>query len=71
MRIPRFLAWLYANLNGYFWLPCRICGENYGGFETGNEHWMLNESEGSSVCNKPECNRAAHEHNLLLRKNFP
>ena len=33
MRYPRFLHKLYANINGYFWLPCPICGEMFGGHE--------------------------------------
>jgi len=30
---PRFINKLYANLNGYFWLPCHLCDRNYGGHE--------------------------------------
>jgi hypothetical protein len=29
----RFLNKLYANLLGYFWLPCPICGNCWGGHE--------------------------------------
>lgn len=32
-RKPRWLQHLIANLLGYFWLPCPICGENFGGHE--------------------------------------
>jgi hypothetical protein len=29
----RALHWIYAALNGYFWLPCPICGQRFGGHE--------------------------------------
>jgi hypothetical protein len=32
-ELPRWLAKTRANLGGYFWLPCRVCGRMYGGFE--------------------------------------
>lgn len=31
---PRWINRLYAHILGYFWLPCNICGKNYGGHET-------------------------------------
>ena len=31
--IPRFLHRLYANVMGYFWLPCPNCGRMFGGHE--------------------------------------
>ena len=30
----KFFHWLYANLNGYFWLDCPVCGEKFGGHQT-------------------------------------
>jgi len=33
MRLTRLLNKWYANLFGYFWLPCRMCGEMHGGHE--------------------------------------
>lgn len=30
---PRWLNRLYAGLFGYFWLPCPLCGEYFGGHE--------------------------------------
>jgi hypothetical protein len=30
---PRWLNQFYAWLCGYFWLPCHICGQEYGGHE--------------------------------------
>lgn len=32
-RLPRRLHELFAKLNGYFWLPCPLCGELFGGHE--------------------------------------
>lgn len=32
---PRFLHHIYAKALGYFWLPCPLCGEHFGGHE-----WM-------------------------------
>lgn len=33
MKLPRFLHKIYAYLNSYFWLPCPICGHEFGGHE--------------------------------------
>ena len=38
MKVSRLRRWrwlnrLYAYVRGYFWLPCPICGENFGGHE--------------------------------------
>lgn len=33
---PRFIQWFYALIHGYFWLPCPICGEKFGGHEKGH-----------------------------------
>jgi hypothetical protein len=60
--MPRFLAKLYANLHGYFWLPCRVCGENFGGFEIGEEIWAITTGQGECVCAKPGCQEAARKH---------
>lgn len=32
-RIPRWMHHAYANVCGFFWLPCRLCGEYSGGHE--------------------------------------
>ncbi len=31
--LDRLAEHLYANLNGYFWLPCPRCGRYFGGHE--------------------------------------
>lgn len=33
MKFPQFCHKIYAKLNGYFWLPCPICNEFFGGHE--------------------------------------
>lgn len=33
MRWSRIKARAYARHNGYFWLPCPLCGEHFGGHE--------------------------------------
>lgn len=34
---PRFIQRLYAFIHGYYWLPCPICRENYGGHESAHD----------------------------------
>lgn len=43
-----------AYLGGYFWLPCPICGEEFGGFECGEQSY-----HGRVVCYKIKCNVSA------------
>jgi len=61
----RFLNKIYADLCGYFWLPCPICGKNFGGHEwkSGNT-LMENISEGTGVC--PDCGKEARKRNKKL-----
>ena len=68
MRMPRGLAQAYAYINGYFWLPCPICGENFGGFEHGDEPLMRTATSGTCVCDKESCNAEARRRNA---ENFP
>ncbi|GAG45815.1 unnamed protein product, partial [marine sediment metagenome] len=62
MRWPRFVHRIYADLTGYFWLPCPLCGEMFGGHEwlPGNT-LMSSLSEGHGVC--PDCGDLAREQN--------
>jgi succinate dehydrogenase/fumarate reductase flavoprotein subunit len=68
VKIPRFLHCVYAFLNGYFWLPCPLCGRKFGGHEY-KVSWMVTHSYGHGVC--PNCEDAAHKHNEELFKNIP
>ena len=62
--IPRWMQRVYAATNGYFWLPCPICKQNFGGHE-----WRLDEKHvlytsayhGIGVC--PQCGDKAHKLN--------
>lgn len=38
IRILRFLHRWYAAWNGYFWLPCPLCHEYFGGHEWSNDN---------------------------------
>lgn len=51
---------LRARLGGYFWMPCPLCGEMFGGHEIGG-YLMKNFCEGSAVC--PNCKDRATEMN--------
>ena len=52
MKIIRFLHKLYAWTFGYFWLPCPLCGEMFGGHEWEVPEAVLwrGENAGAGVC---------------------
>ena len=75
MKLTRWLNKLYANSHGYFWLPCPLCGEMFGGHE-----WhttaprrasaiMTGWGSGIGVCNN--CHGAAQEYNENWKKEHP
>lgn len=55
----RFLNRLYANLSGYFWLPCPLCGKMFGGHEvvinTKYSNSIATEKRGFGQCICPDC----------------
>lgn len=56
----RWLNRWYARALGYFWLPCPICGKDFGSHETLPRHVLWHTSSpgcdtGSSVCYKETC----------------
>jgi hypothetical protein len=55
---------LYAKLRGYFWLPCPICGQMFGGHEKGGD-LMTSWEDGLMVC--PRCVDEAALRNTLWR----
>lgn len=50
LQKPRFLQWLYAEIHGYYWLPCPICGKKYGGHEGAWESLYIGSGIGWGVC---------------------
>lgn len=63
---PRFLAHLIADLLGYFWLSCDICGNYWAGFEWGNDPnqtlYDPKTSNGKGIC--PKCISEAKRRNV-------
>lgn len=56
---------LYAKLNGYFWLPCPVCGEYFGGHEsTGNSLMYAFHEGGMPYKGQLVCQRHKNAHNL-------
>lgn len=45
----RWLHHLWADLFGYFWLPCPVCGKHFGGHE---QHGFrrITASKGEAIC---------------------
>ena len=50
--LPRFVHRAYAAFMGYFWLPCPLCGECFGGHEWTNHDGMpADDGMTSGICN--------------------
>ena len=67
MKLPRWMHKMYAKVFGYFWLPCPICGEYFGGHEVKRETPRVAVSSRVFVfvvCPKPECASEAISRNL-------
>jgi len=58
---PRWFAYLRTVFGGYFWIPCPICGEYFGGFETSQEGLQISYIEGKCVC--MNCGKEAKKRN--------
>lgn len=67
---PRFIAKLLANICGYFWLPCPLCGEEFAGFEWCTEHdnssIIKDYSTSTGVCHN--CHQKAKEYNERIKQ---
>lgn len=48
-RRLRWLNQLYASLNNYFWLPCPLCSDHFGGHELSGNLYLGN-GRGQGVC---------------------
>jgi hypothetical protein len=68
----RRLHRIWAALGGYFWLPCPLCGEFFGGHE-----WCDRDGRSSSIAAPdrgagkrvaicPDCTRAGHGDNTNI-----
>lgn len=58
----RIIHKIYANAFGYFWLPCPVCKEHFGGHEisrTMTECVLCDDGRTYCVCPKTECNAEA------------
>jgi len=53
---PRSVHKLWAELGGYFWMPCPVCGRLFGGHENDNSlphsTLWLGPSTGQVVCTR-------------------
>ena len=69
----RTLNKLYANFLGYFWMPCDLCGQMFGGHEIvyPDGFIMTGWNTGKAVC--PDCaeNGKAKAYNQNWMKNHP
>jgi hypothetical protein len=66
--IPRLVHRTWAKVNGYFWLPCPICGRMFGGHEVAHKMTAsLIDEDGTEtiVCPDPLCNYDAGVRNAI------
>lgn len=64
-RKPRWLQRIRAWLGAYFWLPCQLCGEYYGGHEWNSKDILLETpSKGRGVC--ANCGDEARRRNAIM-----
>jgi len=43
--VPRILHKIYAKVNHYFWLPCPVCGKEFGGHEKHGRQGVITKRE--------------------------
>lgn len=60
---------LYAVFMGYYWLPCSICGQKFGGHEQDGGTLMTSWTIGECVC--PDCKEEAIRRNKIWMKEHP
>lgn len=63
LRLPCWLHKWYAGFCGYFWVPCVLCGREWGGHEWRDDAVSLYEGDGTGrgVC--PRCSEYVAEIN--------
>ena len=64
MKISRIYHRAYAFVFAYFWLPCPICGEHFGGHEYDGGNLDIERHRGIVVC--PNCKGEAVRRNNEL-----
>ena len=58
-----------AYMGGYFWLPCPMCGNMFGGHEKGGDMYdPVDLFRGNMTCADPECIKRVEEHNKPIRE---
>jgi len=63
----RILNKMKAKMGGYFWLPCPLCGEEFGGHEWLNGNTLMETpTNGTGVC--PDCGDKVKEINKDLKE---
>ena len=62
---------IYALAFGFFWLPCPICGEYYGGHESTDGMLMDSWDGGQGVCYKKSCVVEANRRNDKFMRDNP
>ncbi|MES2950271.1 MAG: hypothetical protein V4858_17140 [Pseudomonadota bacterium] len=61
----RLLNRIYAWLFGFFWLPCPVCGREFGGHEAGYGALISVDGQRANiVCDDPECSHDAAVMNM-------
>lgn len=62
----RLLHKFYAWFMGYFWLPCPVCGKEFGGHEI-KSVWtgaLIKDGHGWACCPDPQCSYEAGVRNM-------
>lgn len=60
--LPRWMHHAWAWFGGYFWLPCKICGQPFGGHEH-KRCVVLYESQGRGWLTCPNCKEETKKRN--------
>ena len=55
MMKSRSLARAAALLNGYFWLPCPLCRQDFAGFECFTDGLAVTQDGTFGVCSRERC----------------
>jgi hypothetical protein len=77
MKFKRLYHRIYAWWFGYFWLPCPVCGEYFGGHEWGHDSRgsvsLLKADDparGKGVCSNSLCISFAQVQNALVESRY-